>query len=81
MQETCLQGFANNTGAEQTLFNGSPRDKNVGYNLDIMRQSVCQVVIPISVYSYGFLFNYTKVGQVSDSMTDLTKSFNLWVVP
>ena len=29
----------------------------VGYNLDIMRQSACLVLIPITVYSYGFLFN------------------------
>ena len=30
----------------------------VGYNLDIMRQSVCLVLSPITVYSYGFLFNW-----------------------
>ena len=29
----------------------------VGYNLDIMRQSACLVLNPITVYSYGFLFN------------------------
>ena len=44
----------------------------VGYNLDIMRQSVCLVLNPITVYSYGFLFNCTTVGQASDSMTALT---------
>ena len=44
----------------------------VGYNLDIMRQSACLVLNPITVYSYGFLFNCTTVGQVSDSMTALT---------
>ena len=44
----------------------------VGYNLDIMRQSACLVLNPITVYSYGFLFNCTKVGQASDSMTALT---------
>ena len=42
----------------------------VGYNLDIMRQSACLVLNPIMVYSYGFLFNCTTVGQASDSMTD-----------
>ena len=35
----------------------------VGYNLDIMRQSACLVLNPITVYNYGFLFNYTTVGQ------------------
>ena len=44
----------------------------VGYNLDIMRQSACLVLNPITVYSYGFLFNFTTVGQASDSMTALT---------
>ena len=44
----------------------------VGYNLDIMRQSACLVLKPITVYSYGFLFKCTTVGQASDSMTALT---------
>ena len=37
-----------------------------GYNLDIMRQSACLVLNPITVYSYGLLFNCTTVGQASD---------------
>ena len=44
----------------------------VGHNLDIMRQSACLVLNQITVYSYGFLFNCTTVGQASDSMTALT---------
>ena len=44
----------------------------VGYNLDVMRQSACLVLNPITVYSYGFLLNCTTVGQASDSMTALT---------
>ena len=44
----------------------------VGYNFDIMRQSAFLVLNPITVYSYGFLFNSTTVGQASDSMTALT---------
>ena len=44
----------------------------VGYNLDIMRQSACLVLNPITVYSYGFLFNCMTVGHSSDSMTALT---------
>ena len=44
----------------------------VGYNLDIIRQSACLVLNPITVYSYGFLFNCTTVGQASDSVTALT---------
>ena len=44
----------------------------VGYNLDVMRQSACLVLNPITVYSYGFLFNCTTVGHASDSMTAQT---------
>ena len=44
----------------------------VGYNLDIIRQSACLVLNPITVYGYGFLFNCTTVGQASDSMTAQT---------
>ena len=44
----------------------------VGYNLDIRRQSACLVLNPITVYSYGFFFNCTTVGQASHSMTALT---------
>ena len=47
----------------------------VRYNLDVMRQSACLVFNPITVYSYGFLFNCTTMGQASDSMTAL----NRWV--
>ena len=35
----------------------------VGYNLDVMRQSACLVLNPITVYSYGFLFSRTTVGR------------------
>ena len=38
-----------------------------GYNMDIMRQSACLAVNPITVHSYGFLFNCT-----TDSMMVLT---------
>ena len=37
-----------------------------------MRQSACLVLNQITVYSYGFLFNCTTVGQATDSMTALT---------
>ena len=48
------------------------RYKRVGYSMNIMRQSACLVINPISVYNYGFLFTCTTVGQASDSMTALT---------
>ena len=39
--------------------------------MDIMQQSECLVVNLIRVDSYGFLFNCTAVGQVSDLITAL----------
>ena len=36
-------------------------------------------MIPITVYSYGFLFNCTTVDQASDSMAALLQSFYWWV--
>ena len=48
------------------------RYKRVGYNKNFIEQFTCLVVNPITVYSYGFLFNCTTVGQVSDLMTALT---------
>ena len=44
----------------------------VGYNLNAMRLSACLVLNTIAVYSYGFLFNCTTVGQALDSMTAQT---------
>ena len=55
------------------------RYMKVGYILDVTRQSTCLVLNPITVYSYGFLFNCTMVGQASDSMTTLTLNFTRWV--
>ena len=40
--------------------------------MDITQQPACPVVNPFTVYSYGFLFNCTAVGQASDLMTTCT---------
>ena len=53
----------------------------VGYNLDVMGQSACLVLNPITVYRYGFLFNCTTVGQASDSKMALTKRLIGGLVP
>ena len=46
--------------------------KRVGYNMDIIRQSACLVVDPITVYSCGFLFDSTMFGKASNLMTAMT---------
>ena len=42
------------------------------YNLDVMRPSACLVITQTTVYSYSFLFNYTRVNQAWDLVTTLS---------
>ena len=44
------------------------RYKRIGYNINIMRQSACLVMNPITVNNFASLFNCTPVGRASDSM-------------
>ena len=44
------------------------RYKHIGFNLNVMRQSACLVINPITVDSYAALFNCTPVDRASDSM-------------
>ena len=53
--------------------------KRIGFSLDIMRQTACLVVKPISVDGYASLFNCTTAVQASDSMTASSLNFNQWV--
>ena len=45
------------------------RYKKIGYNINILKQTACLVVNPITVGNLAFLFNCTLVGWTSDSMT------------
>ena len=42
--------------------------KRIGYNLNVMRQSACLVINPITVDGYATLFIWTPVDLASDSM-------------
>ena len=44
------------------------RYKPIGYNLNVMQQSACLVINPITVDGCASLFNCTSVDRVSDSM-------------
>ena len=44
------------------------RYKRIGYNLIVMRQSICLVINPITVDGYAALFDCTPVARASDSM-------------
>ena len=42
--------------------------KKIGYNSNVLQQTACLVVNPITVGNFAFLFNCTPVGRTSDSM-------------
>ena len=42
------------------------RNKKIGYNIYVLRQTACLVVNPIKVNSFAFLFNCTTEGRASD---------------
>ena len=42
--------------------------KKIGYNINVLQQTACLVVNPITVGSFAFLFNCTPVDRTSDSM-------------
>ena len=42
--------------------------KKIGYNINVLQQTTCLVVNPITVGNFAFLFNCTPVGRTSDSM-------------
>ena len=44
-------------------------DKKIGYNINVMQQTACLVVNPITVGNFAFLFNCTPVGRTSESLT------------
>ena len=44
------------------------RHKRIGYDLNVMRQSACLVINPITVDNFASLFNCTPVDRVSDSV-------------
>ena len=46
--------------------------KKIGYNINVLQQTACLVVNPITVGNFAFLFNCTRMGRTSDSMRVLT---------
>ena len=42
--------------------------KKIGYNINVLQQTACLVVNPITVGNFAFLLNCTLVGRTSDSM-------------
>ena len=50
--------------------------KRIYYNLNVMRQSACLVINPITVDDYATLFNCSSVDRASDSMIASTYSYS-----
>ena len=46
--------------------------KKIGYNINVLQQTACLVVNPITVGNFAFLFNCTPQGRISDSLMILT---------
>ena len=42
--------------------------EKIGYNINVLQQTACLVVNPITVGNFAFLFNCMPVGRTSDSM-------------
>ena len=54
------------------------RYERIGYNLDVMRQSACLVINPITVDGYAALFNCTPVDLSGKHLrTKVTPDFHL----
>ena len=51
--------------------------KRIGYNPNVMRQSACLVIDPISVDGYAELLNCTPMDRASDSM--MAPTFNIYM--
>ena len=49
------------------------RYKRIRFNKNVMRQSACIVINPITVDNFASLFNCTQVGRASDSLMGPTK--------
>ena len=46
--------------------------KKIGYNINVLQQTACLVVNPITVGNFAFLFDCTPLGRSSDSVMPLT---------
>ena len=52
--------------------------KKIGYNINVLQQTACLVVNPITVGNFAFLFNCTPMGRASDSMMVPTYLLMRW---
>ena len=46
--------------------------QKIGYNINVLQETACLVVNPITVGNFAFLYNSMLVGRTSDSIMVLT---------
>ena len=51
--------------------------KKIGYKINVLQQTACLVLNPITVGNFGFLFNCTPVGRTSDSLKFRLKDLSI----
>lgn len=56
LPDTCLQGSYTIKELKVNIYHC----KTIGYNRNVIRQTACKVFHPVTVESYGCLFNYKK---------------------
>ena len=61
---------SNNFSAQFIKINSN--NKKIGYNINVLQQTTCLVVNPITVGNFAFLFSCTLAGRTSDSLMVLT---------
>ena len=62
------QGFSEPDISGDLVYKIISHYKKIGYNINVLQQTACLVVNPITVGNFAFLFNCTPVGRTSDSM-------------
>ena len=62
-------GVNNNTFFSAQFIKIISHYTKIGYNINVLQQTACLMVNPITVGNFAFIFNCTPVGQTSVSMT------------
>ena len=63
-----LRGIVGSGGFSAQFVGVVSHCRRIGYNINVLQQTACLVVNPITVGNFAFLFNCTPVGRTSDSV-------------
>ena len=62
---------------QRSLLKIIPHYKKISSDINVLQQTACLVVNPITFGNFAFLFNCMPVGQTSNSMMILLKQFSI----